>query len=459
MFNIMGKLFGTDGVRGIINSTLTPEMALRLGKAIGTFFGKGSSILIGRDARAGGEMIFAAVASGLISTGIKVYDGGYAPTPAIQYAIKQLGYDGGVMITASHNPPQYNGIKVLSNTGIEVSRDDENKIEEYYFENRFNEVEWGYLTYTIRREDRVIETYLNGIKTHVDVEKIRNKEFKVLVDGANSVGGLTTPMLARELGCKVYTLNANLDPLFPARLPEPTPETLTDTAKVAKSLNVDLGVAHDGDADRAIFIDSKGRVQWGDRSGALLSRWAKEKGVKAPNRIYTAVSSSSLVEEYLSKFDIKVEWTKVGSINIAYALKENGGLAGFEENGGFIFPPHQLVRDGAMTFALMLELLAIENITSADLFDTLPTYYTVKTKVELKPNANLQAIYDKVKSVWGNNAQIIEIDGVKISQENLKILVRKSGTEPIIRIFVESKDLQEAEKAAEEVKKLVEEVQ
>lgn len=452
----MGKLFGTDGVRGIINSTLTPELALRLGKAIGTFFGKGSSILLGRDARAGGELIFTAIASGLISTGVKVYDGGAAPTPTIQYAVKALGYDGGVMITASHNPPQYNGIKVLSNTGIEVSRESENIIEEYYFENRFNEADWSYLTYTIRHEDRVIETYINAIKTHVDIEHIRKKGFRILLDTANSVGGLTSPILARDLGCKVYTLNGNLDPLFPVRLPEPTPETLEETALVAKSLNVDLGIAHDGDADRAIFIDSKGRVQWGDRSGALLSRWVKDKGIKAPNRIYTAVSSSSVVEDYLKKYDIQIEWTKVGSINIAYALKENGGLAGFEENGGFIFPPHQLVRDGAMTMALMLELLATENISSADLFDTLPTYYTVKTKVEIKPNIDLQTIYDKIREIYGKNAQIIDIDGIKISTNDYKLLVRKSGTEPIIRIFVETKDPQISEKLAEEIKELIE---
>ncbi len=283
----MGKLFGTDGVRGIINKELTVDLALKLGKAIGTYFGKNSNVMIGRDARAGGDMFMRVVEGALLSTGVNVYEAGYGATPALQYGVKTLGYDGGVIVTASHNPPEYNGIKVLSNQGIEIEREEEKKIEDIYFEDRFNSSDWTSLKYDVRKETRVLDTYVKGVLSHVDVEKIRKKNYRVLIDSANSVGGLATPIVARELGCRVFTLNGNLDPLFPARYPEPTFESIHDTAEVAKVLKADLGVTHDGDADRAIFIDSQGTIQWGDRSASLLSYWAHVKNPNLPPRVFT----------------------------------------------------------------------------------------------------------------------------------------------------------------------------
>ncbi|ARM77121.1 phosphoglucosamine mutase [Acidianus manzaensis] len=451
----MGKLFGTDGVRGKINSELSLELSLRLGKAIGTFFGKGSTILIGRDARAGGDMYARAVESGLLSAGVKIYEGGFAPTPALQFAVKTLGYDAGVIITASHNPAEYNGIKVIDHDGVEISREKENELEDIYFSEKFYSVDWRELTFDVKKEDRVIDNYVRGILSHVDVDKIRKKNFKVLVDGANSVGSITSPIIARELGCKVYGVNTNLDPLFPARTPEPTFDSLKDTAEIAKILKVDLGIAHDGDADRVIFIDSEGRVQWGDRSGALLSYWASTKEKDYPRRIFTAVSSSSLVQEYLKQYNINVVWTKVGSVDIAHKLIEEKGIAGFEENGGFMFPAHQNVRDGGMSFALMLEMLASENITSAELFDRLPKYYLVKTKVNSTPKTDYEKIYSTLKEMYKDKGEVITIDGIKIISSDYWFLVRKSGTEPIIRIFVEAKDPAKAENLSNEIVKLV----
>ncbi|WP_338599853.1 phosphoglucosamine mutase [Sulfolobus tengchongensis] len=454
----MGKLFGTDGIRGITNSELQPEFALKIGKAIGSYFGRGARVLIGRDVRAGGDMLLKAVESGLLSSGVIVYEAGMAPTPAFQYAVKTMGYDGGVIITASHNPAEYNGIKVLSPYGIEISREDEDKIEEIYFNNRFNSVDWNELINDVKKEKRVIDVYVKGILSHVDVNKIRSKRYKVLIDPANSVGSLTTPIVARELGCKVLTINGNLDPLFSARTPEPTFDSLKETARVARELNVDLAVAHDGDADRAIFIDSAGRVQWGDRSGTLLSYWASVKAPNLPKRIFTAVSSSSLVEEYLKNFNIEVKWTKVGSVDIAHMLFKEGGVAGFEENGGFMYPPHQAVRDGAMSFALMLDMMASENETSASLFNRLPVYYLVKTKVKISENTNIQKIYNEVINKYGRYGNIITIDGIKIIGNDFWLLVRKSGTEPIIRILVEAKDENKSKELAQELEKLVSEL-
>lgn len=258
------RLFGTNGIRGVVNKELTPEFAIKIAEAIGTFFKQGK-ILLGYDGRTSNIMLANAVTSGLISTGCDAYDAGMAPTPCIQYAVKNHQMDGGVMITASHNPPEYNGIKVMAEDGVEISRQQEVKIENMFFENKVNHVDWRRVG---QRHvlPRVLDEYKEAIKQHVDVSTIKKKHYHIVVDAANGVGGLASPYLLRELGCRVTTINANIDGAFPNRPPEPRPENLQDLATTVKAVGADLGVAFDSDADRSIFVDEKGEVQWGDRT-------------------------------------------------------------------------------------------------------------------------------------------------------------------------------------------------
>lgn len=453
---LMGKLFGTDGVRGIVNEELAPELALRLGMAIGTFFGKGSRILIGRDIRAGGEMIKSAIVAGLLACGIKVYDAGLTPTPALQYVVKADGFDGGVMITASHNPPQYNGIKVIDADGIELPRSKEEVIEELYFTMKFTRVSWRNLVHSLEKYPYVNEKYVRAVLSHVDRELIKSRNFKVLIDPANSVGSITSPWVARELGVKVYTVNGDLDPFFSGRPPEPTAETLKDTVKIAKALSVDFAIAHDGDADRAIIIDDKGRVQWGDRTATILAKYIALKHGDLPRRVFTAVSSSTLIEDVLKPIGVEVVWLKVGSIGISRELVERGGICGFEENGGFMYPLHHPVRDGAMTLTLLLQLLAEERRKISELYDELPRYYTIKTKIPMSRDIALKVV-DKIREAYRNYRQIT-IDGVKVITNDFWFLVRPSGTEPLLRIMIEAKTRDKAEELLKDIKELVEEV-
>ncbi len=452
----MGRLFGTDGVRGIVNKELTVDFVIRLAYAIGTFFGEGSRILVGRDVRIGGEIFMKAVEAGLVSAGCKVYEAGLITTPGLQYNVGYKGFDGGVMVTASHNPPEYNGIKVIASDGIEVTRKAEEEIERIFFEQRFKPGSIALLTSSVERAPGVIDDYVKAIVGLVDREKIRAKRLRVLVDPANSVGALTTTRVVRELGGKVYTINGHLDPFFPGRHPEPTVESLRETALVARVLEVDFAVGHDADGDRAIIIDDKGRIHWGDRSATILIEHLARKHPELPRRVYTAVSSSILVEEYLKKLGVKVVWTKVGSPIIAREVIKGGGLAGFEENGGFMYPKLLPVRDGAMKTALLMELLAYENVRLSEIFDRLPKYYPVKTKVPMPREKALQVV-EKVKELYAGN-RMVTIDGVKVFGEDYWFLVRPSGTEPLLRIMVEAKDKSKAEEIARNLIEIAREV-
>ncbi len=268
------RLFGTNGIRGVVNKELTPEFAIKIGEAIGTFFKQGK-ILLGYDGRLSNIMLANAVTSGLTSTGCDVYDAGMAPTPCIQYTVRNHQMDGGVMITASHNPPEYNGIKVMAKDGVEITRQQEIRIENIYFENKLNHVDWNKIGH-LYALPRISDEYKAAIKSHVDVAAIGKKRYHVVVDAANGVGGLVAPYLLRELGCQVTTLNANIDGTFPNRPPEPRPENLQDLATTVKAVGADFGVAFDGDADRSIFVDEKGEVQWGDRTFALIEKARKD---------------------------------------------------------------------------------------------------------------------------------------------------------------------------------------
>jgi len=448
----MGRLFGTDGVRGVVGRDLTPELALRLGRAIGAYFGKGSRVLVGRDVRAGGSMLKSAVVAGLLAEGVKVYDAGLIPTPGLQYNVKEGPYDGGVMITASHNPPEYNGIKVIDSDGIEVPREKEEVIEEYYFQGHASVLEWRSYTWDPRLAAEALDNYVQAVADQASSLPLP-KNPTVVVDCANSVGGLATPRVLSRLGAKVKTINCNLDPLFPGREPEPTPETLQEAARLVASVQADYGVGHDGDADRAIVIDGKGNVHWGDRTGAVLSAFAARHWPSLPRRVYTGVSSSTLVEEYLSQHGIKVVWTPVGSVVISRMIVRDGGaISGFEENGGYMHVPHQVVRDGAMKAALLLGLIAEEGPLH-EILSQLPRYYSIKTKLP----ASRQQAECAVQAISRHYSSLrqVTIDGVKVFGDGFWILVRPSGTEPVVRIMVEAVSRELAEKIVEEAKRVI----
>jgi phosphomannomutase/phosphoglucomutase len=439
------KLFGTNGIRGLVNKELTPEMAVKVGLAIGTFFGK-KNLLLGHDARTSGPMFSRAVISGLTSTGCNVFFAGMAPTPSLQFAVKNHRMDGGVIITASHNPPEYNGIKVIWSDGIEISHEQETEIENTYFDEKTQFAEWNKLG-TVHELPGVNDEYIEAIKKHVNTAKIATKHFHVVVDAANSVGGLTAPILLRDLGCKITSLNANIDGTFPGRMPEPRPENLEELAKTVKAVGADLGVAFDGDADRSIFVDENGQIHMGDKTFAVVE---KQFLIENPNsQIVTPVSSSTLIKDVADAYKGKIVWTKVGSVTVSQKMKEVKAKLGGEENGGVFYGPHQAVRDGAMTTALILNIMAETGENLSKLVADQPQYFIEKGKIEC-PEDKKQKLLEKLLAQL-KGANINTLDGVKIwFEDKSAILLRPSGTEPAFRMYAEAKTQQRAKKLVEE---------
>ncbi|WP_297556286.1 phosphoglucosamine mutase [Thermococcus sp.] len=452
----MGRLFGTFGVRGIANEKITPEFALKMGMAFGTMLKREGRekplVVVGRDTRVSGEMLKDALISGLLSVGCDVIDVGIAPTPAIQWATAHFNADGGAVITASHNPPEYNGIKLLEPNGMGLKKEREAVVEEVFFNEDFDRAKWDEIG-EVREED-IIKPYIEAIKARVDVEAIKKRRPFVVVDTSNGAGSLTLPYLLRELGCKVVSVNAHPDGHFPARNPEPNEENLKEFKEIVKALGADFGVAQDGDADRAVFIDENGRFIQGDKTFALVADAVlREKG---GGLLVTTIATSNLLDDIAKRNNAKVMRTKVGDLIVARALLEHNGTIGGEENGGVIFPDFVLGRDGAMTTAKIVEIFAKSGKKFSELIDELPKYYQFKTK--RKVEGDRKAIVEKVAELARARGYTIDTtDGTKIIFPDGWVLVRASGTEPIIRVFSEAKSEEKAREYLELGLKLLEE--
>ena len=427
------RLFGTFGVRRTANDVLTPEFATRLAACYGTQIQ--GTVAVGGDTRTSTPMLMEAVKAGLLSSGCDVVDLGILPTPGVQYAVRKY-YDGGVMITASHNPPKYNGIKFLDADGIGIPDDMELEIERLYFDAEpkradFSEIGEVYIN------DKIIDEYIDEAISKVDAEAIRNANLKVVVDCGSGAGCYTAPYLIRKLGCDVTSLNSQPDGFFPGRDPEPIEENLQELISVDKELGADIGLAHDGDADRTICIDEKGNFVLGDKTFTLV-----EKQMLKENNggtIVTTVATSQAIYDVAEEFNGEVIATAVGDLLVARKLKDTDGLFGGEENGGLIFPDFVYGRDAVMTVAKILEIVAKESKPLSELVAELPVYYASKMKIECPDDEKefvMTSIADEIKTT--TDFELDLTDGVKILKDDGWVIIRPSGTEPIFRCFAES---------------------
>ena len=428
----MAKFFGTNGIRGVFSEDFTLEFVHDMTLSIGTYFEKGP-VLIGYDGRDSSPVICKVVSAALNSMGIDCNVAGIVPTPCLEFAVKTLGYSGGIMITASHNPPQYNGIKPAAKDGVEISRDDELIIEDIYLQKNWikNCTKFG----TTGKEERAIDVYVKGIISQVDSTLIESKQFKVVLDLGNGAQAVSAPDFCKMLQCDTFLINQNIDGSFPGRGSEPTPQNLSELSESVIKNNADVGIAFDGDGDRSIFCDNKGNILTGDKSALVLIRHILKKN---PNSlVVTCLNSGSNTEVLADQFNSKVIRTKVGSVEVSRKMVPTNALIGFEENGGFMYGKHNQVRDGCMTLALMLELLATSEKSLYENITSLPPSFTTKDKVAC-PSENVPKLISSLKNEFPNSDTT---DGIKITIDPKNwVMIRPSGTEPIVRVYAESEN-------------------
>ncbi|WP_321504746.1 phosphoglucosamine mutase [uncultured Methanoregula sp.] len=441
------QLFGTNGVRGVTGKEITPELMITVGLALGTM--RKGQIGVGRDTRTSGESLIKALKAGLLAAGCDVVDCGILPTPALQYLVKEH-FDGGAMITASHNPPEYNGVKIIEPDGTEMGDEETIKLETLIFSRSFPPVKWE----ESGRESSapsLIQEYCSSISEYFPGNP--GKGMTVVADPGSGPACLTTSTILTAMGCRVITINGKMDGTFPGRLPEPSIEGLASLSELVISSGAAFGVAHDGDADRAVFVDETGKFIEEDQQFALIAQYICRKKT---GTVVTPVSTGQIVEMVITREGGSVTYTPVGSIYVARTMRlllENdvNVIFGGEGNGGLIFPEHQFCRDGGMTAAMMVSILSSTDKKLSELIDQLPRRYVLKDKIRTSKG---KEILEGIKADYSHE-KVDQTDGLKIIRKNAWILVRASGTEPIIRIIVDADDPEKCRDFQNEIKQKI----
>jgi phosphomannomutase/phosphoglucomutase len=440
------RLFGTNGVRGVVNKELTAELALKLSMATGTYF-EGADLTVGCDGRVSSPLFLDVVCSGLASVGCQVWKLGAITTPALQFLTKDWDLKGGIMITASHNPPEYNGLKVMGNKGVEVPHEEELKIEHIFFHSKWMFTGWDRIKQPLPVAEK-FAGYFQSILENVGGIP-RRPSLKVLVDAANGVSVLSTPLIIEKLGGKVSIVNGAIDGTFPGRMPEPTPNNLKETSRILPTVHADFGVAHDGDGDRAVFLDEHGSVCWGDHTFALIVKDFLEN--YPGQKIVTPISSSQIIEEIAEKYGGEVVYTPVGSVYVSNLMLKIKAKLGGEENGGIFYAPHVAARDGGITTAMIYKIIAETRKPLSRLVGELPKSYIVKDKIPC-PDSIKAEVTEAIRNL-PRKGKVLDIDGIKVWIPSRSwILIRPSGTEPIFRILAEAPTKSKAHRIVDEYK-------
>jgi phosphoglucosamine mutase len=452
---LTSKLFGSSGVRGLANDEITPSLAAEIAGAVATH-SNAKRVLVGKDTRTSGPMLEAATVAGLLSAGANVWQVDVVPTPVLAFLTKKLKADAGIIITASHNPPQYNGLKIFNADGMAYDMKTQDKIEETIRKRRLKTADWADIGSSEQRDESRLyaETMYKKVKLH--------RKWHVVVDpGCGSTYALA-PQILKNLGCKVTTLNAQPDGHFPARSPEPNADSLRPLAEVVKDFAADAGVAFDGDGDRAAFIDEKGSLTDFDRTlAAYAAHVAKQR---AGAVVVTNVEASMSVEKMVEQHHGTVIRTKVGDVYVSEEMKRHKAVFGGEPCGAWIHPQLHYCPDGILTSALLLETLEEEETELSEFVAQAPAYPTVRKNIACKNTEKhrvMRQLAESLNAAFPDRRELSNIDGVRIVLEKGWMLVRASGTEPMIRLTVEAESLRTANKIMEKstimVRKLVEE--
>jgi phosphomannomutase/phosphoglucomutase len=440
------RLFGTDGIREIVGEKLTPELVTQVGLAVAEVLQHRGMVVVAMDFRTTSPGIARILAGSLQMGGIDVVEVGAMPTPCLQFNVRALGAQMGLMVTASHNPTPFNGIKFSGPQGLEIPRADEVEIESHIHHRSFRPASWDGAG-RITQDPGAIDRYLASMLRVVDAKKIRAWAPRVVLDCGNGTSAVTSPRMLRESGCRLTTLNANPDGYFPGHPSEPNPQNLTDLIRLVPESGAVLGIAHDGDSDRIAFIDEKGQYVPGEVTLALFARHVLRRRPGAV--IVTSVTSSTCIEDVVRAEGGNLVVTRSGSLPVAEGIAETGAAFGGEENGHFYWPEHQNAPDGPMSSLKLLELLAEERRPLSELVAGLPKYFLTKSNVPFPREVRSQAMPRIQAELELEAERLVSVDGVKAFFQDGWLLVRPSGTEPICRVYSESR-LQDRSRALNE---------
>ena len=421
-------LFGTSGIRGPVGETVTAELALSMGRALGV---DSSRVVVGRDPRASGEYLQSALVAGLRESGTDVIDVGVAPTPAVARAVGWRDADAGVSVTASHNPPEDNGLKLWQPSGQAFDGDQQDRIEARIGEDAFDPAAWdsvgGVTSFDAR--GRHAET----IRAELDRDEL---DSHVVVDVGNGAGGVTVDVL-QSLGAHVETLNAQPDGAFPGRPSEPKAENCTSLSTLVGASDADIGIAHDGDADRMRAVAGDGTYLTGDVTLALFARAAADPG----QRVAVPVDTSLAVADYLAEIDVGVEYTPVGDVYVAEAASEDGVAFGGEPSGAWIWPDTTLCPDGPLAGVRIAALDADRPLS--DRIAEVPTYPIRRDSVAVEGKA---AVMERVRErVLEEYDDVTTLDGVRVDLGDAWFLLRASGTQELVRVTAEAREADRAD--------------
>ena len=439
------KLFGTSGIRGKIGSEVTCELALNVGKSLAYYLGNEGRVVLGYDTRNTNQMLDQTICAGLLESGVDVIKIGMVPTPLVGYATEKLDADAGIMLTASHNPSQYNGIKLWNKNGMAYTSVQEEKIEEIYADKQYCSVSWdkvGNLSFN----EEIKGQYIDDLVGMVDIEE----GLKVVVDCASGAGSEISPLVFRKAGCEVTTLNSQPDGFFPGRNPEPNAENLQTLMKTVVAIGADLGIAHDGDADRMITVDENGEISPFDSLLALISK-------EFDGDVVTTVDAGLCMDESVKG---EVFRTPVGDVNVAEVIIEKDAAFGGEPSGTWLHPDFCMCPDGILSGLRMAELVSKKGKLS-DLLAEIPSYPNIREKITCSKEAKINVMENMeelLKDAFDDIADVNSLDGVRLTfADDSWVLVRPSGTEDYIRITLESRDAQRADEIKEICVKIINE--
>lgn len=443
----MARLFGTQGVRGIVNETLTPTLVEHLGRALADFLKGKGTVAVGWDSRTSSESLSQAVSAGVMAGGCDVHHLGLIPTPMLSFAVPRLDCSAGVMVTASHNPPEFNGVKLWQGDGAPFTAEDERRVEQVFLRIEKQPPppkECG--------QRRAIQDfrprYIQELVRQVNLDSIRRRRILVVADCGGGAASLVAPDLLERVGCEVDRLHCTPDGRFQGRPPEPSEQNVGTLIQRVHDKDADLGVAWDSDADRAVFVTHESRYLMGDRSFALAAYHHLETIHGSNKNIVTQVATSDVIRDVANAVGAKVVLTRVGEPNIVAAMKKSRAQIGGEENGGVIYRNWSWTREGMLTPLIILDLMARDEQSLEELDSRFPSYIQVKTSLPCKEE-DKAGLLDRVIAMAPHDTDQDRSDGLKLRYRDGWLLLRPSGTEAVFRVFAEAKTAIRAKALAE----------